>query len=1134
MRTPVWLLLFCLLYLPVTAQDWPPPGSRGYGLTVYQGTRIERFSFTVLGVAPRALRGTDMLLVRIDDGPLTRYRSSVMGGMSGSPMYVNGKLIGALGYGYTGAKIPIGGVTPIQSMRKVLKESKEGPPVSRLSHPLKAGNRVFRKLRLDGETGSGDTLSLRPISTPLWLDGLEGPAVDLLSRELPFLKPVTSLRPGGPRGQRPLPQLRPGSAVGVELMRGDFSAASTGTLTWREGNEFLAFGHGISELGPVQLPLTASYITTLHPTYHRSVKFADQIGTAGTITQDGYYAVAGTLGSEAPMIPIRIQVEDRVFQVKTVRHPRLYAALIGSALLQACSADLNKASPHGLTLEARLRYQGRQEPYRLHLRVGGTEAPTRLAGRFVERLGEMTNPRQPMAQLLGADLTVRRTPSRVATIVSLKTDKTNYSSAEQAQIEVLLNSPDGSSTVVPVTVELPVVTKTERVRLGVAGGDDLAALARSLTLEEASPQSLADRLHYHLIEKPASDRLLVMLSGGDKDPVIGGRAFAQLPELWRQALSTFPTRTGATLLTRSTPFDIDGKAVVYLQVGPISEPKPKTLIAEAAAKKATESERPELADLGHRSFRRQLFLDSHWQEGRLLGLGIERGLQPAPQLQAVDQLPGQMVTSLWADEGGVYSGWTGGMVRRHSQGTNTVAVDTGAAAVTALGRYQGQLLCGLSTPARLQWGDKTFELDADYVWAIDSSDPQRALIACGHPARLYTFEGRLKEIWQAPDQHLTSIRAEGSEFRLTTAPEGLLYRLQLDLVPKLSRVKAAGTALYDSQAGLLAGGDRLIGTDLDEGIMCLAGDLAGGPSGLYQGGGQISAEPVLRLAQVGSELWAGGNQVWKLAPPSKGKYLSKIYDTGSNSEFGSVRWTSTVGSELAVRVRTGSTPHADEAWSDWSVPLATPGGSAVPSPQNRYFQFSVEMSSGRLTSLDFSYRQLEVRPGLAFESLAGKRFRGTAQVEWEGQAPEATAELYFQNSTKEWKLWAKAARRGRHSGTLQSFEEGPNRLKLVLKDAQDQQVAELFSETFFVIKTAPKVSFISGRLGLATSSPHAQVVSVEYRLNAADPWQSAEPEDGVFDSPRERFLIPEPAGVQVEVRVFDETGAKAFDNYRTK
>lgn len=323
-------------YMPV---DEIRPGMVGVGRTVFEGTEIEEFKVTILGVLRNASGPKrDLILARLEGGPLAE--TGVIAGMSGSPVYIDGRLVGAVGYSIGSfSKEPIAGITPIAEMIEATSVEARRParPVeARLEFPLtreSMARALASRLRMPiafasapGEVqvlAGGPALDgvarmasmLRPIATPLVMGGFDPAIADTVASVFGahgFL-PQSS----GFGGQAASPagagaKLRPGDPVGVSLVSGDLVLGATGTVTEVDGDRVYAFGHPFYNLGPTAYPMTRAYVHALLPSLFSSMKLASTGEIIGTFRQDRATAIAGTLGDRPVTVPVRISlITDR-------------------------------------------------------------------------------------------------------------------------------------------------------------------------------------------------------------------------------------------------------------------------------------------------------------------------------------------------------------------------------------------------------------------------------------------------------------------------------------------------------------------------------------------------------------------------------------------------------------------------------------------------------------------------------------------------------------------------------------------------------------------------------------------------------------------------------------------------------
>ncbi len=322
-------------------------GMRGYGLTVFQGTQIEKFDVVVLGVLEKMNTGRDLILVRIGGGPITARETGIIGGMSGSPVYINGKLIGAISYGLAFSKEPVGMVTPIADMLEAWdpnlpKHATGYSSTQSLPEPITIGGKTVNKISID-HSGSqprgidNETLYMQPLMTTLMVSGISARGVDRLADILrPFnIRPIAGPGGGGASVMAGVDTtLKPGSAVGMSLASGDIDFTGIGTVTYNRDGKILAFGHPMLGVGAVDAPMTSAYIADVISSYAVSNKWGYATKTVGRIFQDRPWCIAGAIGPSAKTIPVTISINDesskrdRAYRVRVINHPMLASRLI--------------------------------------------------------------------------------------------------------------------------------------------------------------------------------------------------------------------------------------------------------------------------------------------------------------------------------------------------------------------------------------------------------------------------------------------------------------------------------------------------------------------------------------------------------------------------------------------------------------------------------------------------------------------------------------------------------------------------------------------------------------------------------------------------------------------------------------
>lgn len=341
----------------------PPPGSaimhvsevragmKGYGLTVFRGDKIERFTVDILGVLPKMNLGQALVLARCSGGPISLRGANLIQGMSGSPIYVDGKLLGALSMGNGWGKDPIVMITPIDDMLEALDPKLSKIPAGQTAFQpnenngtltVNADGSVLRAAAPPAEVNYGGQ-TFRPLPISVAVNGLSGSALERLTGSLkPFGLQVVQGGGGSGSLDKPLKtELTPGAAMGVALMTGDIDVTALGTVTYRNGKDLLGFGHPWFQIGAGEFGLTNAWIHDVFPGFNVSSKLWSPGELVGTINQDRPFGVAGQVGPLPKMIPVRCSVSDlstgrsRVYNARATTHPMLIGQLLPIAVQQS-------------------------------------------------------------------------------------------------------------------------------------------------------------------------------------------------------------------------------------------------------------------------------------------------------------------------------------------------------------------------------------------------------------------------------------------------------------------------------------------------------------------------------------------------------------------------------------------------------------------------------------------------------------------------------------------------------------------------------------------------------------------------------------------------------------------------------
>jgi len=396
------LAILTLLVAAAAAAETMPlsqiqKGMRGYGLTVFEDNRLDKFDVEILGVLHNIGPGQNLILARIDS-PMVK-RAGVIAGMSGSPVYIDGKVIGALAYSWQFAKEPIAGITPIEEMLKIADLGRTTssavvaatPRVSASEFVSALANQktteLFEKLEsgLTKASPASTMSGIKPIAVPLSLSSFAPETITRFSSYLDAMGFVAV--PSGSTAspaQSPTaagPPFRPGDPISAVLLAGDFNVAATGTVSFIDGNRIYAFGHPFLDIGEVSFPMAQSDIVTVMPSLASSFKFANTGKIVGSFHQDRSTGIMGSVGDNADMIPIDVTVDgsglSKSYHVNIVRHSLLSPLILAMAADSVVANAQRAAGERTVLLESDIKLKGFDEP--IHLREGWAGAQARQA-----------------------------------------------------------------------------------------------------------------------------------------------------------------------------------------------------------------------------------------------------------------------------------------------------------------------------------------------------------------------------------------------------------------------------------------------------------------------------------------------------------------------------------------------------------------------------------------------------------------------------------------------------------------------------------------------------------------------------------------------------------------------------------
>jgi len=499
-------------------------GMRGVAYTVFEGVNPEPMQVEILGLLKDALGpGQDMILARLH-GDKPEY-TGVVAGMSGSPVYIDGRLVGALSYRIGQfSKEPIAGITPIESMLQVRDE--DGTAGMKLA----AVSREF-----EGQP------EMRAIETPLVMGGFSQETVERFGDRFRAmgLTPVVGLGGADSAAVQPEP-LVPGSAVSAVLVRGDLSMAGTCTVTYLDPKRLLACGHPITQYGPVDMPMTKATVLASLASPLNAFKIINTTETVGAFTEDRASAIMGRFGVEARMIPVVVEVvpppadKSGLAKTKTLHFEVLdNRQLTPSAMLvsvyQCMQTNNTAAEELSYRLSGEIEVKG-LPPVKMQglmaqneLNPATINAALLVNDRFSKVYGNVLD--QPV--VTGVRLKVEAIPARMSAVLeSARLSRTEVRAGDEIEVEAVVHPYQAEARMVRVKVRVPDDLPTGPMRVVVSDG----ATVDRLTTKPGSERSvgLADTVAA-LNRLRENDRIYVTLLDHSPQAVLEGESLPGVP-----------------------------------------------------------------------------------------------------------------------------------------------------------------------------------------------------------------------------------------------------------------------------------------------------------------------------------------------------------------------------------------------------------------------------------------------------------------------------------------------------------------------------------------------------------------------------------------------------------------------------
>ena len=527
-------------------------GMKGTSRTVFRGTEPEEFNVEILGVVPGGVGPKqDLIVGRISGG--SADRTGVFAGMSGSPVYINGKLVGAISYSFPFSKEPICGITPIEQMISIFEKKAPSRTASIEPRKYSFGELVSTSVpnglpnSLSADSGLVSNMSpnsmlmavagqsFRPIATPITFSGFSQATLDRFSTQLMQAGLIAVNAAGGTSAMTPMKKagaetLVGGRSVSMHLSRGDYGMAAAGTVTFRDGEKIYAFGHPFLGLGSSDLAMSESHVVTVVPSVNNSFKLAVSDSLVGSMTQDRATGVFGQLGSMPKMIPVRLALttsrgQTQILNYEIARDDVLTPLLLNITVYNALVAQERSIGDSTVAIDGQIKLKN-QAPIKLQRRFGGSQALQLTSGSATGPMNALF--RGQFSDLdfdsISLDLKIDD-GSEAATLDRLAIDRGEVRAGDTIEIQAFVRTNSGNVFVerIPFKVDADVAPGTYSLAVG-----DGTAIQRNEAVQHFVPKDLAELVDtINKVRLP--DRLYAKMFRTTSGVVVGTSEMPNLP-----------------------------------------------------------------------------------------------------------------------------------------------------------------------------------------------------------------------------------------------------------------------------------------------------------------------------------------------------------------------------------------------------------------------------------------------------------------------------------------------------------------------------------------------------------------------------------------------------------------------------
>lgn len=516
----------------IMSVDEVRPGMKGVAYTVFQGTQPESMGVEVLGVLRNMLGPkSDLILVRLQ-GEKPEY-TGVVAGMSGSPVYIDGKILGAISYRIGSfSKEPIAGVTPIAQMLEINEFDKSTAGRDAVSSAKPEGAEKTSSAGVGSLSGYGQLL--QPIDSSFVFNGFNESAIKQFGSQLSAAGVTPVMGVGGSSDAKQPEPLIPGSAVSAVLVRGDMDVAATCTVTYMDKDHLLACGHPLTQFGMVDMPMTKANVVATLASPLSAFKIINTTEPVGVFVQDRHTGILGRFDREPQMIPVTLSIHGpsgpREFHYEVLNNAKLTPLMMMTTVFNALMGMNQYGEETTYRMNGRIHVTGYPDVRLNNMFSPVDTAPTALT--VATALGEhfnriYDNPFQaPSIGGVSLEFDLER-DRHSAVLENARTDVTEARPGDEITIEAVLRPYRGDRIVRRIPVRVPTSVPKGTLRILVS---DAETLDRARHVSPAANRHLDLNSTIELLNKEhPNDHLYVSLLEANPQATVEDKVMPAVP-----------------------------------------------------------------------------------------------------------------------------------------------------------------------------------------------------------------------------------------------------------------------------------------------------------------------------------------------------------------------------------------------------------------------------------------------------------------------------------------------------------------------------------------------------------------------------------------------------------------------------